>query len=183
MLILGALPIFGLGIVVLCVASGILFWIRRSGRPLKSLESLPYQKAGPLFTPAERSFYGALRQALDGRFTILAKVRLGDLLEVPYGTPRAMGHKNRINQKHVDFVLCAPEDFTPLLVIELDDSSHTRLDRQERDVFVDIALEAVGLPVLRVAARQAYSPAGLRSIIDDRLTADQGLHAVNVMRL
>ena len=54
------------------------------------------------------------------------------------GTPlleihcRYRGNDHRINAKHVDFVLCCPATLRPLLVVELDDASHGRADRQER---------------------------------------------------
>jgi very-short-patch-repair endonuclease len=89
-----------------------------------------------------------------------------------------MGHQNKINQKHVDFVLCDPNSFTPLLVIDLDDSSHMRKDRQGRDAFVDAALDAAGLPILHVSAQHAYAPAEVRALITDRLNGDPGRHAV-----
>jgi hypothetical protein len=49
----------------------------------------------------------------------------------------------------------------PRCGVELDDSSHARPDRQERDVFVDEVFEVAGLPLLRVPAKSAYSPAAL----------------------
>ncbi len=66
---------------------------------------------------------------------------------------------------HVDFVLCDPDALTPLLVIELDDSSHERTARRDRDAF----LGAAGLPILHVAARHAYAPTEIRALINDRL--------------
>jgi hypothetical protein len=65
--------------------------------------------------------------------------------------------------------LCDATDLIPLLVIEPDDSSHTRLDRQERDAFVDGALAAAGLPILHLRAQRAYVPAELRTRIEGRV--------------
>lgn len=43
---------------------------------------LGYRKKGPLFTPAERSFYGVLLQAVDQeKYQVFGKVRVADLLE------------------------------------------------------------------------------------------------------
>ncbi len=136
--------------------------------------ALPYERVPSLLTAAERSFYGVLREAVDHQCTIFAKVRLGDLLEIPWGTSKFRTHLSRIDRKHVDFVLCDPASFSPLLVIELDDSSHARLDRQERDAFVDAALDAAGLAILHVPAQRAYTPADLRLQIYGRL--DASLH-------
>jgi hypothetical protein len=42
----------------------------------------PYESYDSLLSPAERSFFGVLQQALQGEFTPLAKVRLADILRV-----------------------------------------------------------------------------------------------------
>ena len=172
----GPLKIFGGFIVFMLAVSGVLFWFRFSGKIAEKADSLPYEKRPSLLSAAERSFYGVLCQAVDQRYSIFAKVRLGDLLEIPWGTPKFRNHLNRINRKHVDFVLCDANSFTPLLVIELDDSSHEREDRQERDAFVDTALDAAGLPILHVSVQHAYAPAEVRALITDRLNGDPGRH-------
>ena len=181
----GAVSVIGFfAFALVCLAAivvGIQFLIRRLRLPGTGSESLPYEKVGSLLTAAERSFYGALCQGLDPRFQIFAKVRLSDLVEVPWGTPRAFLYRNRINQKHVDFVLCTANDLTPQLAIELDDSSHARRDRRERDAGVDAALAAARLPILRVQAQRAYAPAELRAMIEDKMQSSENLAAREVL--
>ncbi|HWI60803.1 MAG TPA: DUF2726 domain-containing protein, partial [Symbiobacteriaceae bacterium] len=58
----------------------------------------------------------------------------------------------------------------PLLAIELDDSSHMRPDRQQRDEWLDRAVMAAGLPLLRVRARGDYDPSALRREVEQKLT-------------
>jgi very-short-patch-repair endonuclease len=170
-MISGALKVIGGFIIFILAVSGFLFWFRFSGKFAEKADSLPYAKRPSLLTAAERSFYGVLCQALDHRYSIFAKVRLGDLLEISWGTQKFRSYLNRINCKHVDFVLCDSTSFTPLLVIELDDSSHEREDRQERDAFVDAALDAAGLPILHVSVQHAYASADLRVQIYGHLNA------------
>ncbi|MGI5917257.1 MAG: DUF2726 domain-containing protein [Anaerolineae bacterium] len=84
---------------------------------------------------------------------------------------RALAYNNRIDRKHVDFLLCDPQTMAPLLGIELDDSSHRRPDRRARDELVDRIFESAGLPLLRVPARfDGYNAATLREKIDEILT-------------
>jgi len=64
--------------------------------------------------------------------------------------------RNKIDRKVLDFVIVDAE-FRPVACVELDDRSHERRDRRERDVFVDQALGTAGLPLVRVAAKRAYS--------------------------
>ena len=161
----GALKIWGWFIVFVLVVSGVWLWFRSSRMIAEKSESLPYEKRPSLLSAAERSFYGVLCQAAEPRYGICPKVRLGDLLEIPWGTPKFWKYLHRINRKHVDFVLCDPNSFNPLLVIELDDSSHEREDRQARDAFVDAALDAAGLPILHISVQPAYAPAQVRALI------------------
>ena len=158
-------------VVVFLLALAVVFVLVRALAKVRRTEAdLPYRTAGPLLTPAERSFYGVLCQAVETRYTVFAKVRLGDVLAVPHGTPRFWTHRNRIDRKHVDFLLCAPHDLTPLLAVELDDASHDRRDRRDRDAFADKALAVADLPILRVPAQRGYAPGELRGLIEERLT-------------
>ena len=53
----------------------------------------------------------------------------------------------KIQAKHVDFVIC-DKDMHIKVIIELDDSSHDKKDRKERDEFVDLILQSVGYKVI-----------------------------------
>jgi very-short-patch-repair endonuclease len=44
----------------------------------------------------------------------------------------------------------------PRLVIELDDSSHQREHRKERDIFVEKVLAVAGIPIARVPVKHIY---------------------------
>ncbi|HNN12687.1 MAG TPA: DUF2726 domain-containing protein [Anaerolineales bacterium] len=68
-----------------------------------------------------------------------------------------MTYFSRIAQKHLDFLICDSVTMKPLLGIELDDSSHRRDDRQERDNFVDRVFEVSGLPLLRLPVQREYN--------------------------
>ena len=130
-----------------------------------------YELRGPILTPAERSFLGALEQALPEGLGLLAKVCLGDIFKPRKGlTPSVRTRAtNQINQKHVDFLLVRTGDLTPVAGIELDDSSHARSDRQKRDVFVDEVFRSCNLPLLHVPAQATYRAAGLRTQITAQL--------------
>jgi hypothetical protein len=131
---------------------------------------MPYRRIESLLTPAERSFYGALQQALAGRAVIVAiKVRLADLVAIEKGAEGRQGWLNRVTGKHVDFVICRSDTTGPILAIELDDKSHSRAERVDRDTFLDGCLAAAGLPLVRVAAARAYSVVELKAAIGRHL--------------
>ena len=116
---------------------------------------------------AERSFFGALQQAVDQEGLIFAKVRLADLLAPAAGEASGgwQGAFNRIQSKHVDFVLCSLGDVVPKLAIELDDASHRQARRKQRDQFLDAACQSAGLPLLRIPAHRDYGVQQLREQI------------------
>ena len=116
--------------------------------PKPAAATLPYKRKEWLLSKAERSFFGVLQGVLASEQLIFVKVRLADLIYIPRGTPSRQAAFNRIQSKHIDFVLCEKSSVRPLLAIELDDSSHARSDRSARDRFVDSALDVAGLPLL-----------------------------------
>lgn len=131
--------------------------------------ALPYRKKDYLLTAAERSFYEVLCSVVDGQLLVFAKVRLADLVYMPKGTANRQTHFNRIQSKHVDFALCTRDKLSPVLVIELDDASHEKESRRDRDTFVDAALTAAGLPILHIPAQRTYVPAEVTAAIQQKL--------------
>ena len=153
-------------ILIVIVAVVLAAARQRSVRPKQPAEeqTFPYEKKKTLFSPAERSFLGVLDQAAGTELRVLAKVRLADVISSKKGAGK--GAFNRISSKHVDFMLCDPKSAAPLCGIELDDSSHERASRRERDAFVDGAFRAAGLPLLRFPAKQTYALRELREALE-----------------
>jgi hypothetical protein len=58
-----------------------------------------------------------------------------------------------------------------VIAIEVDDRSHAHPKRQARDLFVDRAMRAAGVPLLRVAAAASYPPAQVRRLLAEAGTA------------
>jgi very-short-patch-repair endonuclease len=144
--------------VVIAIAIVVCLLIVLKSKQTKSYDGLGFISRDVLFTPAERSFLGVLEQALDSRYRVFGKVRLGDLIKPAKGltASKRTTALNKINQKHVDFVVCAASDLSIVAVIELDDQSHEREDRAERDGFVDHALAMAQIPVVHFPAKKGY---------------------------
>lgn len=104
-----------------------------------------------ILTDREREFYTRLSPlAAEYGLNIYMKIRLADLV-VPLPkaeNPYWMECFNKIKSKHIDFAL-ADEDSEIVALIELDDSTHSRPDRAERDEFVDAVLYKCGYTLLR----------------------------------
>ncbi len=57
---------------------------------------------------------------------------------------------NKIKSKHIDFALCDKQTLAPLLLIELDDSSHNNPNRRNRDDFVNQSLVQAGYKIIHI---------------------------------
>lgn len=126
-------------------------------------EPLPYCLRDDFLSPAEKSFYHVLKSMMGSTFTICTKVSLADIFFVVRPNENKSAY-NRINRKHVDFLICEPNEMKPLFAVELDDSSHDRPDRMERDAFVDDVFEAAELPVLHIPVKASYNTNELGSL-------------------
>ena len=132
------------GVILLMALVFLLIYLIRP-RP-----KYPYERR-ELMTKNELAFYQILRPICDlYGWDVLLKMRLADIVQVRPGTKEYMAHFNRIKAKHTDFILVDPETLLVLCGIELDDPSHERQDRIERDEFVDGVYEAAGIPLLHV---------------------------------
>lgn len=135
----------------------------------------PYRIRDDFLSPAEHSFYHVLKSVVGPRLLICPKVSLSDLFFVKSSDPREYRvHTNKIDRKHVDFVLCDPQTLTPVAGIELDDKSHARADRRQRDTFVEGVFAAAGLTLLRVRVQRGYQTQEIKALLEGFLPADSG---------
>ena len=130
-------------------------------------ERMPYVARERLVTKSELRFYKSLIKAVQDDFEIFAMVRIADLIRVEPGTKNHRKWLNKILAKHIDFVLCDPGTLEPKVCIELDDPSHNRPDRIERDKFVNEAFAAAGIPLLRIETQSMYRAREIRELIDE----------------
>ena len=141
---------------------------------------LPYHLRDDFLSAAEANFYHVLKNTVADWAVVMVKVSLGDLFYAAsgdYGQNRIW--RNRIDRKHLDFLLCDPQTMQPLLGIELDDRSHNRPERQQRDQFVDLVFNAARLPLVHVPVRFSYTTTEL----DDVLRAKAGRRIREVARV
>jgi predicted RNA-binding Zn-ribbon protein involved in translation (DUF1610 family) len=142
-----------------------------SGDNAKDQEAkYPYALRDDFLSPAELNFYRVLASVVSPDLTICTKVSLGDLFYAKTQDASAWRiYTNKIDRKHVDFLLCNSQTMRPQAGIELDDSSHRRADRQSRDEFVNRVFETAGLPLLRVPAKRSYASNELCMLIERQL--------------
>lgn len=127
---------------------------------------LPYERRGVLLSPAEISFLRSLQLASREDWLIFSMVRLADIIKVRPQTRKYQSWNSRIQGKHLDFVLCDLETLDVKLAIELEDGT-AAADRGRRDRFVNTALAAAGVPLLRVKVQEKYETAVLWKDLED----------------
>lgn len=162
----GFLPVVGILLVVAVVIALVKGLLASKGL---QASTFPYHKEPHLFSPAERSFLGVLEQAVGDQYRVMGKVRLADVIKVSGVNGKGWQSAfNRIQGKHVDFVVCNATDLAVQSVVELNDQSHDRAKRQGRDEFVDKALQAAGVPIFHFSAKRSYAVAEVQSVLSTK---------------
>jgi len=134
----------------------------------KKKSTYRYQRKEFFMSRPEHVFFDILVSIVGDRYYVFPQLHLSTLLlskgQDWYG---ARGH---ITQKSVDFVICDKAYIKPLLAIELDDSSHERAGRQDRDAEVERIFKEVGLPLLRFPNQSQYNKGEIRNQIFQALS-------------
>ena len=144
----------------------------KNNRETGKVDFSRYQKNNFLYTnTTEFEFYKTLIQVVGNHFAVQSQVGMGSLFIVKtnnQSTYRSL--RNKIESKRIDFLLCDPQTMAPVLAIELDGSSHQRVDRVERDIFVNQLFATTRFPLLRYPARNKYDPADMAQRIKNTLS-------------
>jgi len=111
-----------------------------------------------LLTATELKFFRQLLpQAENQNLFIFPMVRLADIAQVDKRTKKWQAAFNKIQSKHVDFVLCDKDTLQIKIIIELDDRTHDRPDRQKRDIFVDYVMSQCNYQILHITPGQKFT--------------------------
>ena len=122
-----------------------------------------------LMSRAEHEFFNVLVGAVENRYYIFPQVHLPTILDHKIPGQNWKGAFRHIDEKSVDFVICDKAYIKPLLVIELDDQTHEREDRKERDVEVGRILNDSGLPLLRFDNHGHFDMEEVKRLVLDKL--------------
>ena len=150
------LAVFGSAVVF---GTGYTLWQRYSQRAHGTFGFV--QKR--LLTPNEVDFYHRLLRALGPRWTVLAQVSMGALMDTSLKPrhPRYWPERNLFAAKICDFVICDARTLQPQLVVELDDVMHDFGKDRKRDTTVAHA----GYRTLRFWSRKKPSDSELRDVL------------------
>lgn len=163
-------------VVVVLIAAAIFVALTKKQSDAGPV-GFPYQPLKVLFSPAERSFLGVLDQAVGSEHRVFGKVRVADIASVKSGLSNSarQGALNRIAAKHFDFVVCKASDLSVVCAVELNDKSHASQRAKARDELMANVCTAIGLPLLAVPAKQAYSLQEVRAQFLAAISPDPSL--------
>ena len=157
---------WAIGLFVLVTIISVI--VRLGKRSPQSTElALSYQCKKSLLTPAEQVFLKALDSVIDKRFRVFSMVRVADVIEADASLSASDKHKlfRKISQKHFDFVLCDPSNLEPICAIELNDKSHQKKKRKERDEFLTQACKSAGISLHFVKVQRSYDLSQLAELL------------------
>jgi len=143
-------------LLVAIVAIAVFAKIMQSGEG--EARKYAYKQKDFFMSRAEHECYDALVLAVGEKYHIFPQVHLPSIVDNKVVGQNWMAAFRHISQKSVDFVLCDKSYIAPKLAIELDDRTHERQDRIERDGEVERVLKDAKVPLLRLKNHGRFNP-------------------------
>lgn len=130
-----------------------------------NFESDNYEAKNTLMTLNERSFFEKLKMAIGDKYDIYPQVNLDKIFKIKYQNSRwkFKQAKSFIDRRSVDFLITTRENQKPFIAIELDDSSHKREDRIERDAKINSLFDNNGFHLVRFNSTDNFTVEELRN--------------------
>ena len=102
-----------------------------------------YERKQALLSRPEYNFLLTLRQIKPERYEVIPQIALNSVIEKKTNT----SYRNELFRV-CDYCFVDKDTFEPLLLVELNDRSHLRADRQERDAKVAAICSAAKIPLV-----------------------------------
>lgn len=118
----------------------------------------PYILKTNIITPAETKLYklmdktiNEMLKCINAKVVIFPKIRLADIFDVDKFLKNDRSYLYKIAYKHVDYLICDENTFSPICAVELDDFYHERQEKKERDAFVNELFKNAKLKLFRIS--------------------------------
>lgn len=124
----------------------------------------PYQKYTALFSPDDRVFYEALKEAVGDNYEIFGKIRVADIVLPKKGSSRSDARLafSPIAGRHFDFVLCDKKNLAVACAIQLRDKTNPARQAEDQKRPLQSVCEAVALPFVRFDIKADYQVPEIR---------------------
>lgn len=154
-------------IYILAIIFTIYFWynIIKNYENKNNLNINKYKIKNNPMTITERKFFYILKEICDKyNLIILPQVNFQEIFETE--VKNDYDSFNKIKAKSIDFAI-VDENYYYKCFIELDDYTHQRPDRINRDNFVNTLFKNYNLKLYRIDAKNDYNKLYLESIIKE----------------
>lgn len=151
-------------IIVITIVVFLLLMPKKNNSSLKNKkepEIWPFEKKLLMSIPEQKLYWRLVNLFPDK--IVLAQVQASRVLKIRKGNDVQYWF-NRICRTSYDFVICEKNSF-PIAVIELDDSSHETVKRQNDDKRKDKALDSAKLKIIRLPIKQIINDNDLRHLV------------------
>ncbi len=134
---------------------------------------LPYTSRQRLWSTSEQSLFMALEQAISPQpYRILSKVHLASVLQILPNLESLPHHiaLERVTRRYLDFVICQTNtsEIVGVVLIEPPISVNTSQQKMSQG-FIDSALAAAKIPLIRLPLRDNYPIEILRTLLNHNL--------------
>lgn len=146
------------GAALMIIAVALLLVKRGDGK--KVVLSSEYVRKKQLLTPPEQELYAVLKKINPDRYEVIPQMALVNVIDKKTNA----SYRNELFRV-CDFCFVDKRTFEPLLLVELNDSSHNRADRAERDEKVAAICEDAGLPLVTFWMDDDISPSTVKRAV------------------
>lgn len=125
-----------------------------------------------VMTSRENECFKTLNEIFSSKWFVVPQVHLSALLDYRVKGQNWNAAFRHINGKSVDFVLIGKESYKVICAIELDDSTHSRSDRMERDVEIERMFKEARIPLARIGRFESMTKSEIAKVITDTINAN-----------
>lgn len=140
--------VFVIGAVIFAVVVSIIP-ARKNSESLIEKKIYNYTAKPAVMTPSEILFFKRLSSVAEGKYIVFPQIHISAFIDFKVKGQNWKAAFRHINGKSVDYLLCDINTLHPKYAVELDDWTHTRNDRVERDIEVERILQQAGVPLVR----------------------------------
>ncbi|MDR2406888.1 MAG: DUF2726 domain-containing protein [Bacteroidales bacterium] len=116
----------------------------------------------------ENEFYNILKNNFPN-LNVFAQVALPAFIET-----KNYKLRNYFRHYYIDFILCNSKG-NIILVIELDDNTHKKQKRIERDIKINTIFSNTNIPFLRIKSQKNYNPIFIKQKIENYINKKENL--------
>lgn len=139
-------------IIILVIVISIIEYIINNSENTINNYNEKYKKNEYLLTKNELKFYRILKQITNKlNYSLFCQVSLYQIVK-----NKSFKDFNKIKSKSIDFVI-TQENCKILLCIELDDKTHQKQKRIERDTFLNTLFKELEIKLLRIPVQNNYN--------------------------